>query len=172
VLVIVAKGPKLPSGRVTAVAPSQQLLTDVLEHIQSEQPPTLTFVMTTEAGPFFTINVLTRVYLAQGFTPSTVGANVRSAINDFFAAQLADGTDNPLIDFGANIKQADGTVISELAWSDLFNAIRDAAGVRKVDEGPQGLLLNGLRQSISLNPRDFPTVGTISVVDAGTGLSL
>lgn len=172
VLVVVAKGPKLASGRVTAVAPSQQLLTDVLARIQTMQPPTLTFLVSAQAGPFFVVNVLTRVYLAQGFTLTTTGTNVRNAIKDFFAAQLADGTDNPLIDFGANIKQADGTVISELAWSDLFNAIRDAAGVRRVDEGPQGLLLNGLRQSISLNPRDFPTVGTISIVDAGTGLSL
>lgn len=172
VIVVVAKGAQLPSGRIQPATPSQQTLDAILEEVENEQPPTLTFTLTAQAAPFFTVNVATRVYLAQGFTTPTVGTNVRNAIKDFFAAQLETGVDNPTIDFGANIKQVDGTVISEIIWSDLFNAIRDTDGVRKVDEGTQGLLLNGLRQSVSLNPRDFPVVGTISIVDADTGLAL
>jgi len=67
--------------------------------------------------------VSTRIYRESGTTAADVGGNIRDALNDFFAAQLSTGLDNPDIDFGANIKQADGTVVSEIAWSDIFNQI-------------------------------------------------
>lgn len=169
IVFVVAKGAQLASGRIAPSTPSTTQLAEVLNKITVERPPTLTFVASTEAAPFREIDVSTRIFLESGTLPEVVGPAVRESINDFFAAQLADGTPNPSIDFGANIKQADGTVISELAWSDIYNAIRDTEGVRKVDEGPQGLLLNGLRSSVTLGPRDFPVVGTILVVDGDTG---
>jgi hypothetical protein len=171
-LLIVAKGQKLTSGRIAAAIPSSTTLDQVNTKVTVEKPQTLTFVVNTAAATLRAINISARVFLAQGVVPATVGQSVRDAIDDFFAAQLADGTANPDIDFGANIKQADGTTISEIAWSDVFNAIRDTTGVRKVDEGPQGLLLNLLRSSVTLSPRDFPIVGTVALVDADTGLAI
>lgn len=172
VLLVVAKGEKLASGRIAPATPSSTLLAEVLTEVTVTRPPTLTFSVSVGAAPFRDINVATRVYLASGAVPATAGAAIREAIRDFFAAQLEDGSPNPLIDFGANIRQADGTVVAEIAWSDIFNAIRDAAGVRRVDEGPAGLLLNGSRQSITLSPREFPRLGTITIVDADGGGAL
>lgn len=173
VLVCVAKGELLDSGRVAPAVPSAAVLADVLTKVTVEKPPPLTFSVTTAASPFFTINVSTRVFLGAGVSdPTTVGDAVRNAVRDYFAVLLEDGTKNPAIDFGANITQADGTVVSEIAWSNVFNAIRDTEDVRKVDEGNQGLLLNNLRQSVQLNPREFPVVGTITVIDADTGAAI
>jgi hypothetical protein len=168
----IASGAKLASGRIAPAAPSSALLQQILTKITVDKPHTLTFEPSVEASPFRTINVSTRVFLDSGTVAATVGAAVKESVKDFFAALLADGTVNPAIDFGANLKQADGTVISEIAWSDVFNAVNDTTGVRKVSEGAQGLLLNSLRSSVTLGPRDFPKVGTVQVVDADTGAAL
>jgi len=172
VLLTVASGELLPSGRVAPAAPSSALLQQVYEKVTVEKPPPLTFTLQSFAASFRTINVSTRVYLQSGQIAADVGTAVRNSVKDFFAALTEDGTENPQIDFGANIKQADGTTISEIAWSDVFDAINDTEGVRKVDEGAQGLLLNLLRASVSLSPRDFPVVGTIQVIDADTGAGI
>jgi hypothetical protein len=172
ILYVVAKGARLDSGRITAGTPSSTMLADVLTAVTSTYPQTLTFSVSTAAAIFATTNVSTRVYIASGYTPATVAASIRTALNDFFAAQLADGTANPDIDFGAKVKQADGTTISEIIWSDVFNAVRDTTGVRSVDPGSNGLLLNLLRQNIAILPREFPILGTVSIVDADTGTSL
>lgn len=172
IIFVVAKGEQLPSGRVAPAVPSQTILDEVLNKVTVVRPHTLTFIPTTEAAPLREIDHSTRIFVSAGKIATEVGASVRASINDFYAAQLANGTPNPDIDFGANITQADGTVISELAWSDVLNAIRDTEGVRKVDEGPQGLLLNGLRSSVTLGPRDFPVVGTIQVIDGDTGAAI
>lgn len=169
VLLTVASGELLPSGRVAPATPSSTLLEQVYQKVTVEKPPPLTFTLQSFAASFRAIDVSTRVYLAEGQIASDVGEAVRNSVKDFFAALLEDGTTNPKIDFGANIKQADGTTISEIAWSDVFNAINDTIGVRKVDESAQGLLLNLLRASVTLSPRDFPVVGTIQVIDADTG---
>jgi hypothetical protein len=169
---VVAKGERYDSGRIAPGVPSATLLADVLTAVTVTNPQTLTFDVSTAAAVFKTINVNTRVYIASGYEAADVGSDIRDAVKDFFAAQLVDGTANPDIDFGANIKQADGTVISEIAWSDVFNAVRDAEGVRKVDEGTNGLLLNSARQSVTILPREFPVIGTITIVDADTEAGL
>jgi hypothetical protein len=171
-LYIVAKGATLTSGRIASATPTSSLLTTVYNSIISSYPPPITFTLETKAAVFKTINVFTRIYRESGTDADDVGDAIRESLYDFFAAQLSTGLDNPDIDFGANIKQADGTVISEIAWSDIFNQINDTEGVRKVDEGTSGLLLNLRRQSISLEAKEFPALGTISIVDADDGSSL
>jgi len=172
VLYIVAKGERLSSGRIASGIPSSTMLADVLTAVTSTYPQTLTFSVNTAAAYFYTVNISTRVYIASGYVGATVAASIRSALDDFFAAQLANGTANSNIDFGAKVKQADGTTISEIVWSDVFNAIRDTVGVRSIDPGSTGLLLNSLRQNITVLPREFPYLGTVSIVDADTGGSL
>lgn len=172
VLLLVAKGERLSTGRIAPATPSSSLLAEVLAAVTEDRPPTLTFSVSTAAATFRTLNISTRVYLSSGADSETVGQAIRDALADFFAAQLSDGTINPAIDFGANIRQADGTVISEIAWSDVFNAIRDTSGVRKVDEGPQGLLINSLRQSIILSAREFPKLGTVTIYDVDEGAGI
>jgi len=171
-LYIIAKGASLPSGRILGATPSQALLDEVLEQVTVNFPQTLTFLVTPMVATYTTINVSTRVYLATGSSPAVVGPLIASNLRDFFAVLDEDGLLNTTVDFGANLKDTEGVVIAELAWSDIFNVIRDTAGVRKVDEGPVGLLLNSLRQSVVIGALNFPQLGTISITNAATGLPM
>jgi hypothetical protein len=85
---------------------------------------------------------------------------------------LPDGRPNPNVDFGANLRGADGELVAELPLSDLFNVVRDVAGVRKIGDGPTDFLLNGTRADVELEARAFPVLGTISLVNGTTGQPL
>jgi uncharacterized phage protein gp47/JayE len=171
-LLLVARGAKLSSGRFEPATPSTALIDLVKTAVTKTKPQTLTFSVTVMAATFKTIDVSARVYLKQGYSTTTVGANIRSALKDFFASELPDATPNPSIDFGANLKNAQGTANGEVPWSDVFNAIRDAEGVRKVDESSVGVLLNSLRSSVILGMREFPKLGTITLTDVDTGSAI
>jgi hypothetical protein len=180
---IVAQGAKLTSGRIKPAPPSSTLLTQVYNEIMNNKPPTVTFTFEVISADFLDVSVKTRVYIRRGHSPTVVGAAIYANLEDFFAAQLATGLDNPDIDFGAKLMMQyanwQGTYWSglartdvplpELIWSDVFNVIRDTNGVRKVDEGQSGLLLNQRRQSLTLTPVQFPRlVGNPEIYDADT----
>ena len=102
-----------------------------------------------------------------------------------------DGTPNPLVDFGfyrtvrsaaeysevdehaeggaVHIKDADGNPVGEIAWSDVFNVIRDTEGVRKIGDAPGDLTLNGLPADIKLGIKEFPLLGNVTLTDGDTG---
>jgi hypothetical protein len=167
IIYVVAQGSILSSGRVEPATPSATLLAQV-EAYYATKPATITFTYQAKAAIFKLIHIALQIHIAQGYTASTVGAAVKLALRDFFAVQLEPGVKNPSIDFGSNLKDVNGVQTPELVWSDVFNAARDIAGVRKIPEG-SGLLLNSLRQSVTLNSIDFPKVGTIALTNADTG---
>lgn len=169
---VVAQGSKLDSGRIAPATPSSTILANIASEIDTNKPSTITFSYETLAAPFKSIPVSARIYLAKGATAATVAANIRAALADFFAAQLEDGTANPNIDFGANLLDAAGTIVGEIVWSDVFNVVRDIDGVRKVDEGSLGFLLDGKRESVTLLPIEFPQLSTITLTNADTGVAL
>lgn len=174
-LYIVAQGAKLASGRIAPDSPSQGLLDAVQIEILTNKPPTITFSFEMYAAVFNNIQISARLYLKQGAKEDVVGPLVRTALADFFAAQLSEGTDNPDIDFGANLKDAEGTIQGELVWSDIFDVIKNVDGVRKIDEGAQGLLVNTgtgwVRRSVTLLPIEFPRLSTITLTNGDTGSS-
>ncbi len=153
-------------------APSQALKDAVLTMVTETYPHTLTFQVEVRDPLYVTVNLSAIVYLRKGTTAATVRAAILAALRSLFAISQADGTPNPSIGFGADFLDALGQPAGEVVWSDVFDAIRDATGVRKVDEGPEGLLLNGERASLSLNTRQFPVLGTVSLVNGDTGTSL
>lgn len=171
-LQVVAVGTRLTTGRYAPAAPSAALVTAVRNHIVNNRPHPVTFTLTVEAVTFFDVTVGVRVYLAQGAVGATVGAAVRAALADFFAAWLADLTPNTDIDFGAGMRNAAGTVVAELPWSTVFNVVRDIAGIRRVDEGAVGFLLNGVRASLTVPLRQFPRLSTVTITDVDTGAAL
>jgi len=170
-LYVVAQGIRLASGRIKPAAPSATLTALVESIITTDYPPTTTFNFETISAVFKDLTVYARIYLKQGASQTTVGANIRAALEDFFAAQLSNGLANPDIDFGANLVNAVGTPVGEIAWSDVFNAVRDIVGVRKIDEGPVGFLIDGVRKSPVLTPIEFPRLTSVSLVNADTGVS-
>lgn len=179
-LYIVARGTRYASGRVGPGTPDATLLAQVVSEIAANKPSTITFSYTALAAVFRDISIKTQVFLTKGAVGATVGAAIEAALYDFFAAQLSDGLPNEEIDFGANLLERQSTSSTatqgEIVWSDAFNVIRDVTGVRKVDEGADGLLINsgtGLkRQSVSLLPIEFPRLISVVVIDGDTGNAL
>lgn len=155
----------VPKGGGVATQPLQDLVSDELT---KKYPKGITFKLTVLSARYLTVDVSTRIHLQKGLT----GANalltvalVKKAVADFFAIAAADGSDNADMDFGYYL---DGAI----AWSDVFDAIRDVRGVRKIDDGLGNLQLNGEADDVVVTPFQFPTLGTVTVIDAVTGVAL
>lgn len=154
----------IPSG---GGVPSQILKDNVLEQVTVTFPNTLTFLVTVIDPEFKTINISTKVFLTEvgKANPTTVDLVIRALLIEFFVLDLPDGTPNKNADFGFNL---DGVV----AFSDIYNLIRDTPGVRRMSDAADALLLNGLPKDADLETFEFPEVGTITILDAETGLPL
>ena len=85
---------------------------------------------------------------------------------------LAGGTPNPTVNFGFAVRDAQGNPRPEVAYSDVFNVIRDTQGVRKVGDHSADLLLNGLPADVKLRLYEFPILGDVAFIDGETGLVL
>jgi hypothetical protein len=115
------------------------------------------------------VDIEARIYLRQGHAKSTVRDRVKANLQAMFRVSEPDGTPNPLVDFGFNIKDADGNPVGEIAWSDVFDVIRDTTGVRKVGDRHGDLKLNGLPADVRLGIKEFPLLGNVTLIDGDTG---
>jgi hypothetical protein len=149
-------------------APSVELKALALYQITTAYPCTLTFTPSVADPVFKTCNVQAQVYLRPGASAATTKAAVVRALTAFFALNNPDGSVNTRVDFGANIVSATGAVTPSVAWSDIFGIIA-GAGVRKVDPGPGGLLLNGERADLVIGTKEFPQLGSVTLYNAETG---
>lgn len=135
-------------------------------------PYTTTFQLAVQGAAYLVVNVRARIFLAKGAVPATVKAAVVASLGAFFAVEDDEGTPNPLIDFGFNYKDANGDPDGFLALSDVFNVVRDTVGVRKVDPSDNGFQLNGLPTDLAIENKQFPKLGTITLIDADLGVEL
>jgi len=152
--------------------PSQAIKDAVREQVTEVFPSTLTFQVSVQDPVYVAVDVGATVFLRQGANVAIVRAGILKALAEFFAVSLPDGTPNPDIDFGFNFKDAEGNAVGEIALSDVFNAVRDVSGVRKVGDGPDDFLLNGAREDLPIGVREFPTLGVVSLLNGDTGLPL
>jgi hypothetical protein len=113
--------------------------------------------------------VAARIYLRQGHDPTTVRDRIKDNLAAFFQVSEVDGTPNANVDFGFNVRDADGNPVGEVAWSDVFNVIRDTEGVRKMGDRHGDLMLSGLPADVNLSIQEFPTLGTVTLTDGDTG---
>ena len=157
----------IPTGGGT---PSQALKDAVLEQVTVTFPNTLTFSMVVQDSIFLTIDVASTVFLEQGASEPVTRASIDSALTEFFQLSNADGSDNENVGYGFQFKDEDGNPAGEIAWSDIFNAVRDAPGVRKISDGEPGLLLNGESSDVPILVREFPQLGSITLTNGATGL--
>ncbi len=153
-------------------APSGALKDLVKNQVTVVYPSPLTFVVDVVDPVYKTVNVECTVHLRAGFSGPTVKAAITAALALWFAISNEDGSENANVDFGANYIEADGDVAPALPWSDIFNVIRDSAGVRKVSALSNGLLLNGERADLVLDPKEFPILGTVVIIDGDLGEQL
>lgn len=142
-------------------APTQLLLDAVLEMVTVTRPHTLTFQVDVLPAVYRRVDVRVRVTFAAGVVASTGRDAIRAALTEFFAVSSPDGSPNTLMDFGLNLPS------QQLAWSDVFNVIRDLAVVRKIAAGH--LLLNDSAEDVDVLAREFPVLGDVVVVDGATG---
>ena len=149
--------------------PTPALKNAVLAQVTEVYPHTLTFHVAVQSPVYRNVDVEARVYLRQGHAPSAVRDRIKANLEAMFQVSEADGTPNPLVDFGFNIKDADGNPVGEIAWSDVFNVIRDTDGVRKIGDRHGDLKLNGLPADIKLGIKEFPLLGTVALIDGDTG---
>lgn len=141
--------------------PSQALKDAVLVQVTETFPPPITFRVSVSDPLYLAIDVEARVTFVDDVVKTDVRDDIRSALVDLFALDLEDTSPNPFVAFGA---EGEGIV----AWSDVFNAVRDTVGVRRI--APGDLKLNELVADVSVGLREFPTLGDVIVRDAQTGL--
>jgi hypothetical protein len=171
-LVMIGLGARLASGRY---APAASVSSDKLAAVAALLDPAglypalMGFLINPKQATFRTINILVHVYKSSGYAPATTKANIVAAAQDFFAVALSDKTSNEQIDFGYKMLDASGAPDYLIDWSWVFDAILSANGVRRISSGDTGLLLNGARASVTLLPREFPILGTVTVYDVDQG---
>jgi hypothetical protein len=149
--------------------PTPALKNLVLRQVTEVYPCTLTFQVSVLDPVYRRLDIAARVFLRQGFSAAAVRDNIRRALADYFRVSEPDGTPNPRVDFGWNVKDADGNPVGEIAWSDVFNVIRDADGVRKIGDSPGDLTINGLAADVRLDVREFPVLGSLTLFNGSTG---
>jgi hypothetical protein len=145
---------------------------EVLTMVTVTYPSTLTFRVTPQVASYAAINVFLRVYKAKGVLGSQVALNLRTTLATYFAIQNPDGTPNTRIDFGANYLDANGLPSPSFALGPLFDALEETSGVRKLGGLASDFLLNGVHQDVVLQPKQFPTLGTVTILDGDTGATL
>lgn len=137
-------------------------------------PKTITFQARVVGAIYKVINIQATIHLRKGAVRATVKASILAALDAFFAvlvdALTVGGTapglvPNPRLNFGFYLQDVDGTPTGSFAFSDLYNAVRDAEGVLKIDAGPGGFLLNGSRDDVPIALYEFPKLGTVTLID-------
>jgi hypothetical protein len=149
-------------------APTPALKDAALRQVTDIYPCTLTFQPSAQDPVYLVVNVAARLFLAPGTTAAggqVIGAAIRTRLANFFRITNTDGTPNLAIDFGFYLSLRGGS--SEVAWSDIFDLVVKTPGVRKIE--PYDLALNGLPSDVKVAPREFPTLGDVRLVDAGSG---
>lgn len=149
--------------------PTPALKNLVLRQVTEVYPCTLTFQVSVLDPVYRSLDISARVFLRQGNSAATVRERIRQDLADYFRVSEPDGTPNPRVDFGFNIKDAEGNPVGEIARSDVFNVIRDAEGVRKIGDAPGDLTINGFAADTRLDVREFPVLGSITLINGDSG---
>jgi hypothetical protein len=152
--------------------PTQQLKDDVLEMVTVTYPNTLTFVVTVSNPLYKTIDVYARIALEKGADPAVVDSTIRANLVAWFAPLNDDGSKNENVDFGYAFVEEEGSDHGLIPLSTIMNIVRDSEGVRKIGDTIADFTLNGAYSDLSLNIREFPILGTVTLINSSTNLAL
>lgn len=151
--------------------PSTALKAEVLTQVTETFPSTLTFTTQVNDPLYVSINIETRVRFGGTDSREVVAARILSNLQTYFAVENSDGTANTNVDFGFYYKDEDADTIGAFPFSDVYNVIRDTAGVSKMD-AEDGLTLNGFQSDVSIALNEFPQLGTVTIIDVETGTAV
>lgn len=112
----------------------------------TKYPYAPSFVLDVMDPEYLDVAVFARIYLQGTAKASTVKAAVLANLTAWFALTTTDlqgnVIDNPTSNFGYYLQDSGGVPIGSIAYSDIFNVVRDTAGVRKVGGNPEDFLLS------------------------------
>lgn len=156
--------------------PSTALKDAVLVQVTETFPNTVTFKLFVVDPSFLAIDISATVFLQQGANSATVRAAILASLQAFFDLVTTDASGdeipNPNVDFGFNFKDASGNPAGEVAFSDVYNAVRDTSGVRKIGDSFEDFLLNLSDRDVPLENDEFPIIGNVTIINGDTGLDL
>ncbi len=164
----------VPEGGGTASEDLSDTVRALFKGVGAPYPTTETHEVEVFTANYRTIDWRMIVYLREGVTEARARAAIVAARNTFFATKVStddpatDGAPNPDIDFGGNLKDPTGDVDGRLAWSDMFNVIRDLPQIRRI-EPEQGFLVDEEQDDVVLLPSEFPVAGDIIMINGATG---
>jgi hypothetical protein len=148
--------------------PTHFLKDEVLRAVTETRPNTITFQLEVLDPSYLAVDINAVVFLASGFTEKTTRANIEESLEAFFAIRNADGTINDSIKFGLQYK-VETTDLPEIPLSDITNAVRDSAGVRKLGDNASDFTVNGNHSDVTIGNFDLPVLGTITLRNGFTG---
>lgn len=158
--------------------PSPALKNAVRRQITEVYPSTLTFETSVQDPVYRVINVVARVVLRTDAIPADTREAIRARLTAAFALGRSTAP-SPSVDFGYYARRSVRTPIGAegsssfdgmVAWSDVFDIVRDTPAVRKI--ASWDLLLNGLAEDVRLRPEELPALGSVTVMDASSGAIL
>lgn len=141
------------------------------------KPATLTFTVLVQDPVYLTVNLQLKVYPSatadlDASSANYLGTLVTAAYTEFFALDNSDGTKNTKIDFGFNYKNETGGAANELALSALQAVAEQLDGVRKLGDKSTDFQVNNEHADLAIGAREFPQLGTVTVISGVTGAAL
>lgn len=152
--------------------PTGALLDAVETMVTVTYPHTLTFDLIVAPALYKTVNVGATVWVRKGYSKAAAKTAIEAALTSFFAVRNADGTLNEEMGWGFEFVEEEGDPVGLLPLSDVFNVVRDVAAVRKIGDEDFHFLLNGVHSDLSILLREWPVLGTITLIDGETGAAL
>lgn len=150
--------------------PTLALREAVKKMVTVDYPCQSTFQVSVQGASYKSLSVYAIISLAAGADKARVRALIQVALEGDFAIEKADGTPNPKVDFGYNLRDTEaGEASGSIAWSSIFNTLVDVQGVKKLRAGGDSLLLGGKAEDFELHPFEFPVLGEVEIIDAATG---
>jgi hypothetical protein len=159
----------------TGGVPTQAVLDDVLEAVTVTKPNTLTFRVDVLPAPLLVVTISTVVHLNEGFTLQQAAADIGTNLTGYFDPVLSGDRQQaglPQVDFGYNFAESIASNDSAIPLSDIENEIYRVAAVRKIDDRPDGVTMNGVREDLDVLLAQFPVRGVITVIDVATSESV
>jgi hypothetical protein len=155
--------------------PSSTLRQTVLDQFEGTDPPyekPLGFLIIDFPPLYKPLAIRAVVYLQPNAVGATVRATVNTNLTNFFALRDSEGAKNTNVGFGFDYKDADGVADPRIALSDIFNVVRDSTGVRRMGDLESDFTVEGLHRDVILELHEFPTYGSLILVDGATGNTL
>jgi hypothetical protein len=180
----------VPSGGGTA---SETILGLVETEITVNYPQPIGFSTTVISANYMSVAIRVVVFFSAGSVATTVKTAILERLAHYFEPTITDGSQyigltvetdagieiqldvgasNPFVNFGYYYRDEDDNPSGEIPLSDIYNVIRDTAGVRKISTGGDEFTLNGEHDDVQISNNQFPRLGTVTVIDGMTGAEI